>query len=819
MEEEGKAAIIHPTGTGKSFIGFKLAEEHPEARVFWFSPNEYIFRTQVENLKISGGCALNNIECITYAKLMLSHDSMIEEWKPDYIILDEFHRCGATEWGKGVARLLAGYPRAKILGLSASNIRYLDHCRDIADELLDRKIASEMTLGDAIVQDILPAPTYVISIYAYQRELERYADRVNRIKNVGIRKKGNEQIEALRRALEKADGLDVVFKKHIRDKTGKFIVFCSNIEHLKEMVSKVPEWFSGVDTAPHVYAAYSYLPEANSAFQDFKEDNSEHLKLLFCIDMLNEGIHVDDISGVVLSRPTVSPIIYKQQIGRALSANKTKSPIIFDIVNNFENLSSIDSVQDEMFMAIYEAGQRDGSGHHIVNTSFQIIDETLDCREIFDKVQTILSSSWEEYYAEAKAYFEEHGDLKIPYGFVTHNNLSLGMWIISQRRIRAGKVKSDLLTEQRVELLNQIGMNWGTVSETSWERGFTYAKRYYDEHGDLHVKNDCIFEGFNLGNWLGYIRSARANQSALITDQRIAELDKMGMVWNKRDFYWDQSYNAAASFFKEHGHLHVPFDYVVDGIKLGQWIIYQRTVKKGKKNNNAELSEEQITKLDEIKMDWGGRDAKWDNMYEEAKKHFEKFGNLDVPAAFVTENGTKLGGWLYTQRMVKNLEERKRDKLNAIGMVWAKEDPWETFFDIAKQYYKSEGHLRIPHRLVFGGKLVGNWICDQRRKYRNGQLSIEKAKRLESIGMDWLTSNERAWEDNFDEARKYFETHGSYKLLYREKKDCHHWIKNQRAAYRNGSLSAERVKRLVSIGVVLEETLEKTLRKTRAKNN
>lgn len=48
LKENGRAAIVHPTGTGKSFIGFKLAEDKPEAVVCWLSPSEYIFKTQIE---------------------------------------------------------------------------------------------------------------------------------------------------------------------------------------------------------------------------------------------------------------------------------------------------------------------------------------------------------------------------------------------------------------------------------------------------------------------------------------------------------------------------------------------------------------------------------------------------------------------------------------------------------------------------------------------------------------------------------------------------------------------------------------------------
>ena len=47
----GKAAVVHPTGTGKSYIAFKLIEDHPDAIFLWLSPSEYIFKTQLESLQ------------------------------------------------------------------------------------------------------------------------------------------------------------------------------------------------------------------------------------------------------------------------------------------------------------------------------------------------------------------------------------------------------------------------------------------------------------------------------------------------------------------------------------------------------------------------------------------------------------------------------------------------------------------------------------------------------------------------------------------------------------------------------------------------
>ena len=181
LERYGRAAVIHPTGTGKSMIAFKLAEEHPGSRVCWITPSAYIFRTQLENLGSSH--TLSNIVFMTYAGLMRAKEEMMEELLPDYIVLDEFHRCGAKEWGKGVQRFLAAYPNAGVLGLSATAVRYLDGQRDMAQELFDGRVASEMTLGEAIVKRILPAPVYIQSVYIYQKELQKLEERVALVKN------------------------------------------------------------------------------------------------------------------------------------------------------------------------------------------------------------------------------------------------------------------------------------------------------------------------------------------------------------------------------------------------------------------------------------------------------------------------------------------------------------------------------------------------------------------------------------------------------------------------------------------------------------
>ena len=534
LSDVGKAAIIHPTGTGKSFIGFRLCEDHPDRTVCWLSPSEYIFKTQLENLaKASEGYAPENVRFFTYAKLMLLSETEIDEIAPDFIILDEFHRCGAQEWGKGVEKLLRAYPEALVLGLSATNIRYLDNQRDMADELFDGNIASEMTLGEAIVRGILAAPKYVLSVFAYQKDLEKYQARVRRAKSRLVRDAAERYLEALRRALDKADGLDTVFEKHMTDRTGKYIVFCANFEHMREMIGKAPEWFGRVDANPHIYTVYSDDPSASRSFREFKEDNdSSHLRLLYCIDALNEGVHVDDVSGVILLRPTVSPIIYKQQIGRALTAGKRKHPVVFDIVLNIENLYSIGAIEEEMQIAMtyYRSlGMEDA----IVNEHFQVIDEVRDCVALFDKLNETLTASWDLMYEKAKDYYVQHGNLEVPYQYKTQDGYSLGHWILTQKRVRAGE-QFGTLTEERIAKLDAIGMVWGSYRDLSWERNYEAAKVYYETYGNLNVVATYRTEnGLRLGAWLAQLRNIRKNgsQRRYLTPERVKALDDIGREW------------------------------------------------------------------------------------------------------------------------------------------------------------------------------------------------------------------------------------------------------------------------------------------------
>ena len=738
LEDTKKAAIVHPTGTGKSFIAFKLCEDHPDKTICWLSPSEYIFSTQLENLyQATNGYKPNNIVFFTYAKLMGMSKEEIQAIHPDYIVLDEYHRAGATFWQKGVEQLLFTYSDIPVLGLSATNIRYLDSQRDMAQELFDGKIASQMSLGEAIVRGILNPPKYVLSMYYYQNTLEKYERRVKKTKSKVARDNAEKCLEELRRTLEKAEGLDVMFKKHMTDPHGKYIVFCSNKEHMDQMM-KHTEWFSKVDKEPHMYSVYSSDPGADKAFKDFKEDNdNNHLRLLYCIDALNEGIHVDDISGVILLRPTVSPIVYKQQIGRALSASKKTNAVIFDIVLNIENLYSIDSIKEEMEVATSYYHSL-GESEEIINEKFKVVDEVRNCRELFEKLNDALTATWDMYYASAKQYYKENGNLEIPARYISEEGYALGSWLNNQKAIRKGTIVGKL-TKDQIQKLDDVGMIWDSL-DYFWKRNFKLAKEYYLTYGNLDIPtNYKSTDGKHLGNWI--LRQRQLYKSNSLTDEQIKKLDSIGMDWMDRvDRIWENGFFEAKNYSEEYGNLSVPKNYrTKTDFPLGIWIQRQRSLYK-----NNKISEDRIKRLTDVGMNWNPDN--WESRFNLVKQYYEEHGNINISQKEVIQ-GVWLGKWIVSQKKAMKegkLTHEQKEMLKTLPMeeVGRKDNRWWSMYEEAKKYYLKFGNLNIPmDYLTSSGKKLSDWIIRQRRNYKLGKMPSEHKEKLDEIGFIWDLGN------------------------------------------------------------------------------
>lgn len=811
LEDEHKTAVIHPTGTGKSFIGFQFVDEHPDWRICWISPSDYIFQTQLENIrKVKKDISLKDLCFLTYAKLMNMGMEEMNALHPDLIILDEFHRAGAAEWAKGVQRLIELYPEAMLLGLSATHIRYLDNQRDMADELFDGHIASQMTLGEAIVRGILKAPKYVISLYSYEQELNRVEARVRNMRQGQDREKAKQILARLKRALARSLGMKDIFLKHMKKRSGRYIVFCRSHAHMQEMIEQASDWFSGVDPDFHVYQAYSDDPLTSKAFREFKADHSDHLKLLYCIDMLNEGVHVDDLDGVILLRPTVSPIVYKQQIGRAMSASSTQTPVIFDIVNNFDSLTSIDAIQDEMDLAVNYYRMM-GMEDAIQVERFEVEDEVRDCMEVFEQLNETLSASWDQMYAKARAYFETHGNLMVPKAYVSEDGSHLGQWIQTQRQIRRQK-RYGSLSAERIALLDEIGMVWENHSDMLWELYMQALRRYQERFHHIDVPADYVSEdGLHLGNWVSRLRVfySSAIRQDYLNETRIQQLNELGMVWDHHDALWEHNYRSAKAFYAAHGHLRIPEEYRdEDGVRIGTWIRNMRS--RYRQSNGASLSSQQKQRMEAIGMRFESRsDVEWQNGYAHAKAYHAQHHDLCVPISYRCADGFALGKWLARHRRNARgkteiqVTAKRRQLLDEIGMVWESVDAETKYMQAAEAYYAEHGDLALYGEGLYHGVYLGTWLSRKRKLYHEQKLPAQLQRALDAMKMDWRTAYARRWDEQYARTKAFVDTHG-HLPDETEDKTLSLWWRRQKAR-KPGELSSEQIAQLEDLGISMHE--------------
>lgn len=348
-----KASVVIPTGCGKSFISLQLMMDNQDKNILFMAPSnaiksqmydyiaKYVVGEEPSKQRTARMIAeeyFPNLKIILYPTLLRMKAETMQKLNPDIIIMDELHRTGADKWGERIDNLINMNPNSKILGLTATPERMDD--KNVVDKLFEGKIDYELTLVDAIRNGIVKPPKYVKCDYSLRDSLDSIKTSIDKCTNEETKRELQAKYDKMRRIVEQADGIPELFAKNLTKRDGKYIVFCKDKEHMIELMEKAKEWFASIDTEPEMYSVYSgegYNENVNNeTIKKFEESKSKHLKLLFSIDMLNEGLHVEDISGVIMTRPTDSRIIYLQQLGRTLSSDTSREQtIVFDLVNNY----------------------------------------------------------------------------------------------------------------------------------------------------------------------------------------------------------------------------------------------------------------------------------------------------------------------------------------------------------------------------------------------------------------------------------------------------------------------------------------------------
>ncbi|MEU7583569.1 Helicase associated domain protein [Streptomyces sp. NPDC041068] len=332
-----------------------------------------------------------------------------------------------------------------------------------------------------------------------------------------------------------------------------------------------------------------------------------------------------------------------------------------------------------------------------------------------------------------------------------------------------------------------------------WRRGVEAAVIYAREHGDLRVPftfrvpavDDQEAEatgwpaslaGFPLGQWTADARRFYARGD--MDEDRIAQLEKLGMIWSHFDVAWEEGLSAARGWATEHGHLLAPLDATHQGYRVGIFLKNARAAARRAQDleqRQAEglpvqswagaLSPERREQLEDIDPSWcPAWPVEWQRAFHLTRLHLEEIGGeLPVEPGVVVHRGEDLGRWVRAQRL-------SWDKLTTVqqwmceqvlGITPAAEDEkppprrtqadkWALNYQAAKQFHKREGHLRVPRKHVERIAVdsgddnrdgesdryreereikLGAWVGNQRS--RAATLTPERIEQLSAIGMRW----------------------------------------------------------------------------------
>ena len=820
LETLNRAAVFHPTGTGKSCIAWKVVEAHPQTTFFWLVAGaQRLALRQAELTRYNGGTLPGNVRFCDCEKLAAATPEQwvrLGEQKPGCIVLDCYHELSAVCWAQSVQKLLRMCPQAKVLGLGVPNGAPV--CA-AAQELFADCIVSHMTVAEAMAAGTMPVPSaYAALLWPQEEEL---ATLRARIKNLCMPKGDTSlrvQYEELSWSLRQVENLTVLLPRLLSDTSGHYLVLFESAAYQEKLGTELEQLLRAVDPAVRFYAADHACFADSAAVETFLSDTAPGPKVLLCVNAPGVQQPLEGLAGVILVRQSSLMSTFKQMLCRALVAAGSRSVPVFDLVAQFEGLGNGRTLQRDCTEAMTKAGSK--------TPGFRQERPMQQTYRLYGKLRREMEARWEVLCQAAADAAAKEGTLELPRSYTIHSGVPVGKWLELQRQVQAGQRPGRLTAEQAAKL-EKLGIRWNHRLEAAWEKGFASAQKYRTEHGDLLVpvryrdKND-----FALGEWIVYNRQRYLGGN--LTQNRIERLEAIGMVWSTSNDLWEQNYAAATQYYLEHGDLEVPIKYETpSGFGLGVWLGAQRAAHKA-----GELPQEQVERLDALGMDWTNRnDRKWMSLYDVAAAYYHEHGSLNVPSEYVTPDGVLLGKWVARQRYAYLNPDRssarvtpeRKALLDKLGMVWEKYDPWQERYDLALAYKTEHGDLEIPSVYkTADGVWLGSWVSRQRQALNSGSsaLSSERRKLLRTLfkgerrpsdpAADHGTVREANWERNFRSAARYARKY-KHLLVPASYVDSDGvrlgvWVSNLRAARKNRpdsyQVTLAHIKKLNSIGMV-----------------
>lgn len=509
LECHSRVAVVQCTGTGKGKLASTLIKEtFNDKRILLLAPTDAILTNYQKMLGVSSS---NRVSMMTYAGLNAKKRDIILNIASgiDIVIIDEYHRCGAEKWGDAVKVLMQGVEAhgGKIVGFTATPRRFLDNNRDMTAELFNGVCVNGLDLTGAIKKGVLPVFTYIKARYGYSDIINDYKDKVRKGKV-----KGDIDTEHLASIADNDEYISNIVAAELSGIKGcqKWIVFCRNIEELRDIQPNIPKWFKCFNQSVNLFTLHS----EKSAQVNERElvkfmEAHKGINVISAVNKLNEGVHVHGVTGVIMLRETMSPIIFLQQLGRALAAGSTERPYILDFVCNIDNISQKENQIAVELMTIAKSvndyaerrAKKDArKGGKIIIKSYS---ETVD--KILKDIANVVGTRWTPEEDEIlKKYFEEERE-------EIQGRLMGRTWnAIYQRAKNLGLVQKNGWSRKEDNILRKHYA----------KEGAGVAPRLYRENGGIHRSATAI--------------QVRASQLGLKKDRKKCwkpEEDRLLRIW------------------------------------------------------------------------------------------------------------------------------------------------------------------------------------------------------------------------------------------------------------------------------------------------
>lgn len=593
MLESGKKKIAVPraTGSGKTFLMGALAEKYSSDKKIVLEPTKPLLDSIKEKFDEFG---IENTDFITYQKLIRMSDEDIAEMDYKLIFLDECHHGTAPKWGQKIRHLMETHSDSIICGTSATTVR--NDGVNVVESLFENNSIEEFPLSMAIARKVLPCPHYITAIYRLDDEFEKLKKRIEASTNTKEEKREfYEKMKIMQSHFEKSYGIPTILNKYIKVKNGRYLVFCKDKKHLDSMRDIVIDWFKTAGTKDiHSYAVFSDYPDKEKDYKEFCADISNSAKILFSINMLNEGLHIKDISGVLMLRTTQSHLIYLQQLGRLVDAdNIDKYLLVFDFVNNFSRVNDGIGMLREIKAAVAKEKESDpdfdDDGFEDIDTFF-VLEQVVEIQEMFREIEGRLQDDWDAMFREYCKFYEENGHGDVP---KTEEYKKLSNWC-AQNRIN--RIQNNI-SEERIFLLNDKKFIWNINKHRLMEKANKVID-FFKVNNRFPVCGENWTDGTDIGNFLTRIRDDRRKYvktgKCLDYKKEIFKLfDSCNIDWEPSNRAFDNFYYFLSEYNKEYGDVNIiTSTEIYKDYPLGQ----KCSTYRGRFNNN-QLTKEQIEKL------------------------------------------------------------------------------------------------------------------------------------------------------------------------------------------------------------------------------